>query len=99
MLKTILSSALLAGAIITTSATMSFAGDAKGDWVRPNGASKIRISSCGSSLCGKLIWLREPRNDTRNPDAAKRDRPLLGVQIVQAMKPTDKEKPVEGQGL
>ncbi len=97
MLKTILSSALLASAIITTSATMSFAGDAKGDWVRPNGASKIRISSCGSSLCGKLIWLREPRNDTRNPDAAKRDRPLLGVQIVQAMKPTDKENQWKGK--
>ena len=97
MLKTILSSALLAGAIITTSATMSFAGDAKGDWVRPNGASKIRISSCGSSLCGKLIWLRGPRNDTRNPDAAKRDRPLLGVQIVQAMKPTDKENQWKGK--
>ncbi|GAB2184958.1 DUF2147 domain-containing protein [Roseibium sp. LAB1] len=97
MLKTILSSALLAGALITTSATVSFAGDAKGDWERPNGASKIRISSCGSSLCGKLIWLREPRNDTKNPEAAKRDRPLLGVQIVQAMKPTEKENQWKGK--
>ncbi|MHA7773590.1 DUF2147 domain-containing protein [Roseibium sp. M-1] len=96
MLKSTLATALLAAGLISASATMSLAGDAKGDWVRPNGASKIRISNCGSALCGKLIWLREPRNDTKNPDASKRDRPLLGVQIVQAMKPTGKEDQWKG---
>jgi len=85
-----LSAALLAAGFFAAAAPPAHAGDARGDWVRPNGASKIRISSCGSALCGKLIWLREPRKDTENPDAAKRDRPLLGVQIVRSMKPTGK---------
>ena len=80
--------ALVAAGVIALSAGTSLAGDAKGDWVRPNGASKIRIGSCGGALCGKLIWLKDPRNDTKNPDASKRDQPLLGVQIVKSMTPT-----------
>ncbi|WP_422375602.1 DUF2147 domain-containing protein [Roseibium sp.] len=97
MLKSVLSTALLAAGLVTASTTLSIAADAKGDWVRPNGASKIRISSCGSALCGKLIWLREPRNDTQNPDASKRSRPLVGVQIVQSMKPTSQENQWKGK--
>ncbi|ASP32032.1 DUF2147 domain-containing protein [Labrenzia sp. VG12] len=97
MLKSVLNTALLAAGLVTASSTLSIAADAKGDWVRPNGASKIRISSCGNSLCGKLIWLREPRNDTQNPDTSKRDRSLVGVQIVQSMKPTSQENQWKGK--
>lgn len=81
---------LLAAALFVLGPGVAEAADARGEWARPNGASKIRISSCGGALCGKLIWLREPRNDTKNPDASKRSRPLLGVQIVRSMKPTSK---------
>jgi uncharacterized protein (DUF2147 family) len=90
MLKSIAAPALVAAGLLTISLTPTLASDATGDWVRPNGASKIRISSCGAALCGKLIWLKSPRNDTQNPDASKRSRPLVGVQIVQSMKPTGK---------
>ncbi|MES0808091.1 DUF2147 domain-containing protein [Roseibium sp. SCPC15] len=90
MLKSIAAPALVAAGLLTISLTSTLASDATGDWVRPNGASKIRISSCGAALCGKLIWLKSPRNDTQNPDASKRSRPLVGVQIVQSMKPTGK---------
>ncbi|MBD1546003.1 DUF2147 domain-containing protein [Roseibium aggregatum] len=79
---------LLGGALLTATVAASHAADATGEWIRPSGSSKIRISPCGDALCGKLIWLREPRNDTQNPDPARRSRPLLGVQIVNAMKPT-----------
>jgi len=97
MLKSVVSTALLAAGLFTASPTLSLAADAKGDWVRPNGASKIRISTCGSALCGKLIWLRAPRNDSQNPDASKRDRPLVGVQIVRSMKPTSKNNQWKGK--
>ncbi|MBO6507943.1 MAG: DUF2147 domain-containing protein [Roseibium sp.] len=97
MLKSIASSALVAAGLFAASSTFAQAADARGDWVRPNGASKIRISSCGGSLCGKLIWLREPRNDTQNPDAGKRSRPLVGVEIVQSMKPTSKTNQWKGK--
>jgi len=90
-------SVLGAAALLALSATVSVAADAKGDWVRPNGASKIRITSCGSALCGKLIWLKSPRNDTKNPDASKRGRPLLGVRIVRSMQPTSKSNQWKGK--
>ncbi|MES0879529.1 DUF2147 domain-containing protein [Roseibium sp. SCP14] len=90
MLKSIAAPVLVAVGLLASSLTPTFATDAIGDWVRPNGASKIRISSCGAALCGKLIWLKSPRNDTQNPDTSKRSRPLVGVQIVQSMKPTGK---------
>ncbi len=97
MLRTILTAALCAAAIISMNSAASLAADAKGDWVRPNGASKIRIVSCGNALCGELIWLKTPRNDTANPDASKRSRPLIGVQIVQSMTPTTKANQRKGK--
>ncbi len=96
LLRTGVLAGILTGALATASAP-SLAGDAQGDWLRPNGASKIRISPCGGALCGKLIWLREPRKDDRNPDTAQRSRPLVGVQIVQAMKPTGKDNQWKGK--
>lgn len=88
MLKSLLTTVIVASALMATSGTAALAADASGDWVRANGASKTRIAPCGSALRGKLVWLRDPREDTENPDAAKRGRPLLGVQIVQSMQPT-----------
>ncbi|WP_428641313.1 DUF2147 domain-containing protein [Roseibium sp.] len=89
MLKPCVAAVAAAGLFVITTA-QALAADARGDWVRPNGASKIRITSCGKSLCGKLVWLRDPRNDTENPDVSKRSRSLLGVQIVRSMQPTGK---------
>ncbi|MTI44253.1 uncharacterized protein (DUF2147 family) [Roseibium hamelinense] len=97
MFKSTLAAALIGCGLAAAFATPSYAADAKGEWVRPNGASKIRISSCGASLCGKLVWLKQPRNDTQNPDASKRSRPLVGVQIVQSMKPTGKDGQWKGK--
>ncbi|WP_417280947.1 DUF2147 domain-containing protein [Celeribacter sp.] len=78
----------LAAAPLLLAAASAQAADAKGEWVRPSGSSKIRIENCGNALCGKLIWLRDPRNDTQNPDPARRSRPLLGSQTVIGMKPS-----------
>lgn len=75
----------------------ALAADASGDWVRPSGSSKIRISKCGDALCGKLIWLKTPRKDTQNPDASKRNRPLVGTRIVLGMKPTGKTAQWKGK--
>ncbi|WFE88360.1 DUF2147 domain-containing protein [Roseibium porphyridii] len=97
MLKSMIAAAALAAGFVTASSTLSLAADAKGDWVRPNGASKIRISSCGAALCGKLIWLKTPRNDTNNPDASLREQPLLGARIVKSMKPTAKSNQWKGK--
>ena len=79
-----------AGLVLASAMMMSAAAaaDARGTWARPSGTSQIRISSCGSALCGKLVWLKDKgKKDVENPDPSKRDRPLLGVLTVYGMKP------------
>lgn len=66
------------------------AADARGEWARPNGSSRIKIASCGGALCGTLVWLKSPRKDVKNPDPAKRSRPLVGSRTVLGMKPSGK---------
>jgi uncharacterized protein (DUF2147 family) len=53
-----------------------------GTWSPAPGESKIEITRCGSAYCGVLAWMRQPRNDEKNEDAALRARPLTGVQIL-----------------
>ena len=46
-------------------------------------------------LCAKLVWLNhpidpatgKPKTDKLNPDPAKRDRPLIGLEVVHALAP------------
>ncbi len=67
-----------------------------GTWLTESGKSRIKIADCGGALCGTIAWLQEPndpetgkpKTDKNNSDAAKRGRPLIGVQIVLGMKPS-----------
>src|ERR1700726_694578 len=70
--------------------------DPLGTWYTADKDSQVRITNCGGALCGALVWLKEPndpatgrpKTDKNNADAAKQSRPLLGVPIVLAMKPS-----------
>jgi uncharacterized protein (DUF2147 family) len=78
-----------------TGSGSAFAAEPNGTWLTQTGGSRIRIADCGGALCGTIVWLKEPndpdtgkpKTDKNNSDAAKRSRPLLGVQIVLGMKP------------
>ncbi len=51
---------LIAGAVLmAASAGGAAAGDAQGEWLRENGAAKVRIVPCGEALCGAIVWLRD----------------------------------------
>ena len=41
------------------------AGEAKGVWLRDNGEAKVRIASCGSALCGTVIWEKDADKQNR----------------------------------
>lgn len=81
-------------------ATPAAAGDPRGNWMTDDGKARIAIANCGGALCGRIVALTEPvdpatgkpRTDVNNPDAAKRTRPLVGVQIVIDMKPDTTDK-------
>jgi len=78
-----------------TGSGSAFAAEPNGMWLTQTGTSRIRVADCGGALCGTIVWLKEPndpdtgkpKTDKNNSDAAKRSRPLLGVQIVLGMKP------------
>jgi uncharacterized protein (DUF2147 family) len=81
-------------------ATPAWAGDPRGNWMTDDGKAKIAIVTCGGNLCGNIVALTEPndpatgkpKTDHNNADAAKRSRPMLGVQIVIDMKPDTADK-------
>nr|WP_181707629.1 DUF2147 domain-containing protein [Chthonobacter rhizosphaerae] len=91
-----LARALVVAAILVSGVAPSAAADATGVWARPNGASRIEISPCGGALCGRIVWMRSPQPDTRNPDPARRSEPLVGRRIMSGLKPT--KKPAEWKG-
>ena len=92
---------LIAVALLAlTGSEGALAADPTGVWLTQTGTSRIRVADCGGALCGTIIWLKEPndpdtgkpKTDKNNSDAAKRSRPLLGVQIVLGMKPAGADK-------
>lgn len=77
------------------------ADDVLGTWFTADDDSKIEIFSCDEGrYCGKIIWIKDPnypeddpggmpgqvRVDRENPKKKFRDRPLLGMQIMERFK-------------
>ena len=64
-----------------------------GTWRMANGKVTVRVSPCGSALCGRVVALKKPRDsegrikvDSRNPNPALRQRPVVGLTILSNMK-------------
>lgn len=56
-----------------------------GMWRTDDGAAIIRIDRCGSTLCGKIERILDPKapvNDINNPDSGKRSHALVGTMIL-----------------
>jgi uncharacterized protein (DUF2147 family) len=91
-------------ALVLISIAPARAADPIGTWFTGDKKGKVKIVNCGGAICGTLSWLAEPidpethqpKTDKNNKDAAKQDRPLLGIPIVLNMKPAGGDK-WEGQ--
>ncbi len=73
-----------------------------GKWWTEEKDAQIEIYPCEGKFCGKIIWLKDPNfpeNDSKgmggktkidreNPDASKRERPLLGMNLVWGFTPS-----------
>jgi uncharacterized protein (DUF2147 family) len=69
-------------------ATPAFAASPKGDWLVEDKSAIIRIDSCGSAMCGAIVWAKKQDGvDENNPDPAKRSRPIIGLPLLLGMKP------------
>jgi len=89
-----LNTAAIAFCFLTSAA---LAANPEGNWLSADGGTKVRISTCGGNkLCATLVWLDHPtdpatgrpKTDRLNPDPAKRSRPLIGLQVVNALAPS-----------
>lgn len=58
--------------------------DPTGLWLTGNERSAIRVQQCDAGLCGRVAWIIEGgmQYDSENPDPAKQDRPLCGLEIL-----------------
>ena len=71
------------------------AADPHGIWMIEDEVA-LAVAPCGDgdALCGRVVWLRTPRDDAgrpkrdaMNPDAALRDRPLCGLTVLDGLLP------------
>ena len=67
--------------------SQALAAEPVGEWLVANGGARIKIEPCANALWGVISWVREPAVDSNNPDPAKRERSMVGVPILRAMKP------------
>ena len=80
---------------------MAFAADKAdaivGQWVTQKGEARFEISKSNGKYNGKIVWLKDPtyppgdeeagkpKRDRNNPDKAKRDRPIIGLQLLKGL--------------
>jgi uncharacterized protein (DUF2147 family) len=76
-------------------AARASAFDIDGVWEVEDGDAHVQIWPCGDSLCGDIVWLKAPQNregrprlDDGNEDPKLRDRPLLGVELLEGFRRT-----------
>ena len=91
--KTLGTAALCAAAL----ATASFADvataqttDLSGIYVSETGRTRVRVSKCGSTHCGRIVSVTGETKDVNNPDPAKRGRDLVGLQMIWDITPGDR---------
>ena len=65
----------------------ALAADPTGNWLVKDQTAVIRIAPCADALCGTIAWTSQPGLDENNPDPSKRNRPIVGTQILLGMKP------------
>lgn len=98
-MRIVLRSALVLAALGAASAASAAPKDPTGTWLTEDGRAKVRVDRCGpgaSNICGKIVWVKTPttdagapRTDVKNPDPKKRSRPVIGLQILDGLKPEE----------
>ena len=103
LLAIAITSMLLSG-FSTAPALAQLREAALGVWVEEDGEAWIEIAPCEDTLCGRIVWLKEPLDETgqphtdkHNPDPALKSRPILGLMIMAGLKPVPGKAYLEGQ--
>jgi uncharacterized protein (DUF2147 family) len=75
-----------------------------GTWLTGTGKGKVKIEKVDNKYYGKIVWLRDPKNedgtakvDKNNPDPAQRKKPLMGLKVLREFIFTGDNKWEEGK--
>lgn len=87
----VITSFILAATTVFASGTRTIIGT----WNTEENKAKVEIFQCGENICGKITWLKEPlyidakegtvgipKLDNNNPELALRDRPRIGLHLM-----------------
>jgi uncharacterized protein (DUF2147 family) len=91
---------LIATGLTATGQAQAASADPTGIWRKAQEGErpgKIELFRCGSGkryLCAKIVWLKDPNDsngrplhDVRNENPSLRDRPILGLPIINGLAP------------
>lgn len=80
--------ALLIGMAASVAKAQSADG-AFGVWRHPENGSHVEVYKCGDGLCAKIVKvIDDQKSDDKNPDTAKRSRPIIGLVIMSGARKT-----------
>ena len=86
MMKTV-AAASAAALVLASAAFAQTAEDAFGVWLNPENKSHTEFYKCNGGLCGKIVKAVDgQKTDDKNPDPAKRNRPIEGLVIMENAK-------------
>ena len=84
---------LLGLAMASGRASAQAAEDAFGVWLNPENQSNVEFYRCGEGLCAKVTKVSDgQKTDDKNPDPAKRNRPIVGLVIMEGAKKSGDNK-------
>jgi len=83
VLRTVAAASLLLAPLSGAAAASSI----EGLWRTDDGKAVVRIAACGQRMCGTIARVLDtipdvPTTDVNNPDPNRRNRPLVGLQIL-----------------
>lgn len=78
--------ALLALPALSVGAAVAASPGPAGEWRVADGTATVRIEKCGPNYCGYVASAKDPGKDIRNPDPAKRNRNVIGIEILFNLK-------------
>ena len=87
-------------ALLSAPPTRAQVGEPIGVWLTQAGDARVRVSKCGSGICGVIVWLREPIEpatgrpavDNKNPNPSLATRPMIGLPLFSGMRPSGPNK-------
>ena len=78
---------LLLAAVLLPAAAAAQPAPITGRWITEDRAALVEVAPCGPALCGRIVRVlkrdpSKPITDVHNPDAALRNRPIVGLAFL-----------------